>query len=367
MVSNLSQLITLNFLAAIIVLAGSAHGDEADYYSITELFTSRTLSHSRDKTWKPGKGIAMEVSGLDVLPDGRVAVAIRKGEVWLIGNTDARDLKELTLQQFASGLHEPLGVLHHKNSLYVAQRTELTRLRDIDGDDVADEYLRAAGGWHVSGNYHEYIFGPKLDGSSNLWLTTNLGIGKGSDNARPWRGWGLVLTPQGKLKPMCAGMRSPSGLGANAAGDMFFTDQQGNWIPTNTLHHLRRGVFYGHPEGIGPQSRPGSPLKLTAPVKPYKSYPEAVRAIPQLVPPAVWFPYMKMGRSATDILLDDTDGKFGPFAGQLFIGDFTHSKIHRVFLEKVDGQYQGACFPFRSDEEWSDVCGHDQSRLEQSR
>ncbi|MCA9069385.1 MAG: hypothetical protein KDA84_10700, partial [Planctomycetaceae bacterium] len=56
----------------------------------------------------------------------------------------------------------------------------------------------------------------------------------------------------------------------------------------------------------------------------------------------------KMGQSATDILLDESQGKFGPFAGQLFVGEFTQAGINRVFLEKVDGEYQGACFPFRS-------------------
>ena len=47
-------------------------------------------------------------------------------------------------------------------------------------------------------------------------------------------------------------------------------------------------------------------------------------------------------------MLDNTGGKFGPFAGQLFIGEFRLSEINRVFLEKVGGEYQGACFRFRS-------------------
>src|SRR5262249_41134514 len=40
--------------------------------------------------------------------------------------------------------------------------------------------------------------------------------------------------------------------------------------------------------------------------------------------------------------------KFGPFAGQCFVGDQTRSMVMRVALEKIDGHYQGACFPFRS-------------------
>ncbi len=73
---------------------------------------------------------------------------------------------------------------------------------------------------------------------------------------------------------------------------------------------------------------------------------EAAR-IPQLVPTAVILPYNKMGQSAAGILCDTTGGKFGPFEKQLFVGDQTHSTVMRVFLEKIDGLYQGACFPFR--------------------
>ena len=60
--------------------------------------------------------------------------------------------------------------------------------------------------------------------------------------------------------PVCAGMRSPSGLGANAAGDMFYTDQQGNWVATNSLHHLRPGVFFHHAEALASMNEPGSTI-----------------------------------------------------------------------------------------------------------
>jgi hypothetical protein len=75
-----------------------------------------------------------------------------------------------------------------------------------------------------------------------------------------WRGWGMKLTPEGEFLPICAGMRSPSGLGANREGDMFYTDQQGNWVATNTLHHMREGDFYHHPEALASMSQPGSPI-----------------------------------------------------------------------------------------------------------
>lgn len=37
----------------------------------------------------------------------------------------------------------------------------------------------------------------------------------------------------------------------------------------------------------------------------------------------------------------------GPFEDQLFVGDQGQSKIMRVALEKVKGEYQGVVFPFR--------------------
>jgi hypothetical protein len=54
-----------------------------------------------------------------------------------------------------------------------------------------------------------------------------------------------------------------------------------------------------------------------------------------------------MGKSASGIACDLTGGKFGPFREQLFVADQADSTVMRVFLEKIDGAYQGALFPFR--------------------
>ena len=70
--------------------------------------------------------------------------------------------------------------------------------------------------------------------------------------------------------------------------------------------------------------------------------------IPEYVPPAVLFPYAKMGQSASGIACDESNGMFGPFTGQMFVADQTHSTVMRVYLEQVNGVYQGACFPFRA-------------------
>ena len=336
--------------------------EEDDYYRLVSVAVAETSTSSRAKNWKPAPdGLALEVSGLTVLDNRRVAVAIRKGEVWILDGVYDEPPRNVTFRRFASALHEPLGLLKHGDAFYTAQRSELTKIRDTDGDGEADEYLTIAKGWGVTGGYHEYAYGPKLDRDGNLWLTLNIGMGlKGAELDRTikdpilgyrqgrWRGWGMKVRPDGELVPVCAGMRSPSGIGANAAGDMFYTDQQGNWVATNSLHHLRDGAFFHHVEALASMSEEGSPISGVKKVAGGLPYPEAMKQFPQLRPPAVWFPYKKAGQSATDIMLDESNGKFGPFAEQLFVGEFTQAAMNRVFLEKVDGEYQGACFPFRS-------------------
>ncbi len=332
----------LTAIAALIVLPALG-ADTA--YTITDLLTASTVSSSRSAEWKPGQGITLEVSGMDWLPDGRLAVAIRKGEVWLITNPHAPKSADVSFKLFASGLHEPLGLRVDGDSLLVVQRAELTRLRDTNGDGEADEYLTEAQGWNVSGAYHGYAYGPKRDGLGQDWMTLNVDMGEHAANEIGWRGWAVTRESGGHIQPMCAGFRSPCGLGANLAGDMFCVDQQGTWVPATPIFHLRKGIFALNPEGIDSQNQPGSPLKLAAPVPNKAPYPEALRTVPQMVPPAVWLPYNKIGRSGTDLALCAASGKFGPFDGQLFVAEFTDAKINRVFLEKVGGEYQGAVFP----------------------
>ena len=340
----MNKQLTLFLLCSTGAAAGSLAA--APQYQIADILTADAPSASRSKDWKPGAGIPLEVSGMDWMPDGRLAVATRKGEVWMLEGVLAPTPDKVRFKLFASGLHEPLGALSDGDGLLVAQRSEVTRLRDTNGDGVADEYRSAGGGWNVSGAYHGYAYGPKRDGRGDLWVTLNLDMGEHSDNTAPWRGWGGTLGTDGAFRPLVAGMRSPCGLGAGPGGDMFCVDQQGTWIPATPVYHLRKGAFFLNPEGIAPQSLPDSPVKLSKSVPAKVPYPEAVRTLPEMRPPAVWLPYNKMGRSGTDLVLCDAGGKFGPFDGQLLVAEFTDAKIGRVFLEKVGGEYQGAAFPF---------------------
>jgi len=318
-------------LLSLALLTTACLAEEADYYRIVTLDAPKDLK--------------LEVGGIAPLPDGRVAVAIRKGEVWFIDGP-LTDKPKFSL--FASGLHEPLGLAYRDGAFYLVQRSEVTKLRDTDNDGRADEYLTFAKGWGVTGNYHEYAYGPVFDREGNLWLTLNCSMGKKIDPQDQWRGWSIKVKPDGSWEPVSGGFRSPSGLGFNAAGDLFVSDQQGNWMATGPLWHVEKGVYHGHSASLEYCKLPGATFKIEGTIPDGITIPEAAKQVPHYRPPAIWFPYRKMGMSCTGILCDTTGGKFGPFRDQLFVGDFTMSLITRVYLEKVKGRYQGACFPFRS-------------------
>ena len=98
--------------------------------------------------------------------------------------------------RFAQGLHEALGLAYRDGALYTTQRSELTRLRDTDGDGKADRYETVAS-WPLSGNYHEYSFGPVFSPKGEMFVTLNLAwIGYGESFVK-WRGWMLKVGNDG--------------------------------------------------------------------------------------------------------------------------------------------------------------------------
>jgi glucose/arabinose dehydrogenase/azurin len=294
------------------------------------------------------EGVVLEVGGLDVLPDGQLAVSTRRGDIWLIKNPYMTGPAKPQFKRFAHGLHEALGVAYRDGAIYAAQRSELTRLRDLDGDGRADRY-ETVYTWPLEGNYHEYSFGPLFREDGTMIVTLNLAwVGYGASLSK-WRGWMLEITPDGEMTPYATGMRSPAGFGLNTDGEVFYGENQGDWIGSGYITHVERGDFVGNPAGLRWTGLPGSPLKLKPEDVPDSGLPmvEVAPNVPGLKPPAVWLPHSIMGISTSGILADTTKGAFGPFAGQLFVGDQGQSKVMRVFLEKVNGVYQGAAFPFR--------------------
>lgn len=294
------------------------------------------------------EGVVLEAGAIQRFAERRLAVSTRLGDIYFVDGAfePAPTSANVKFTRFASGLHEVLGLTTRGDGwFYATQRGELSRLKDTNGDDQADVFETVSDGWGINGDYHEYAFGSKFDPDGNIWVVLCLTGSFTSDSE--FRGWCLRISPDGKVVPTCSGLRSPGGVATNHLGDMFFTDNQGPWNGTCWLKHLKPGGFMGNPQGnrwyslatnLG--ARPQDPQSGSRIATEWKK-------IPEFVPPAAAFPYQKMGQSASGIQNDFTAGKFGPFTNQLFVGDQTWSTVMRVCLEKVDGVYQGASFPFR--------------------
>jgi len=108
-------------------------------------------------------------------------------------------------------------------------------------------------------------------------------------------------------------------------------------VPTSSLYHVRKNNFYGHPASLVWKKDWKNRDPFNAPIS------ELDKMRTQA---AVLFPQGIMANSPSQPLVDMTKGKFGPFSGQLFIGEMNRDRILRVMLEKVGGEYQGACIPF---------------------
>lgn len=290
------------------------------------------------------KDIVLEVGGLALTDDNKLGIATRRGEIWLVDNPTSTKPK---FNLYAQGMHEVLGLAYKDNSFFAAQRGELTQYIDENNDGEAD-YFKTIYSWPLSGNYHEYSYGPRIDKDGNMYVHMNCTYaGQGYSKAK-WRAWLLKISPKGEMTPIATGFRGPVGFTIAPNGDLFYSENQGDWIGSGWVTHIEKGDFVGHPAGLAWTDEPNSPLKLK---------PEAIQSdkhtmyeyakeIKELKTPAVWLPHTILGISTSDILYDTTGGNFGPFEGQQLVGDQGNSKIVRVFMEKVNGVYQGAAFGF---------------------
>jgi hypothetical protein len=228
--------------------------------------------------------------------------------------------------------------------LRVTQSCELTRVSDTNNDGVADRFETISDAWGYA-NYHEYAFGSKLDAEGNQYIALGLSA---SYYSNAWnRGFIMRVSPRGKTTAFASGLRSPGGIGHDEHGQLFYIESQGPWNCSCSLKAVTPGSFHGHPASfvwykqapeLGPvPETPKSGSRIITEKEHVK----------QLVPYAVIFPYIRMGRSITAFTVNRTGGKFGPFENQLFLGDYTQSIIMRATTEQVNGVWQGACYPFR--------------------
>jgi cytochrome c551/c552 len=355
-----SKIVLLKWVALFLLSSGALSQEspkEEDYFKIAKVSAP--------------EGVILEVGGLTVLLNGDLGISTRRGDIYIVENPTSR---RPYFRKFASGLHEVLGLVYKEGALYCAQRGELTKLVDRNKDGKADLY-QTVFSWPISGHYHEYSFGPKLAPDGSFFVSANVAFGDEQwwrgESRVPWRGWMMHIYEDGRMEPWATGLRSPCGLGI-IDDELFYDDNQGDWIGSGGIVHLKKGAFAGHPAGLRWAGMPNSPVKLSTEqlyavvgprenkndlgryIKPenvvnekFVTLFEAKQKLPQIQLPAVWLPHGVLGISNSEIV-KIPEGVFGPFSGQLLVGDQGQSKISRVFMEKVAGEYQGAAWEFRS-------------------
>ena len=263
------------------------------------------------------------VGGMDFLPNGDLATCTWAGEVWIVEGAQGPPAAA-RYRRFARGLAEPMGLAVRDGKIYVGTKQALYRLTDTDGNGEADLFECLNQSWGYTGSYNAFVYGPVFDKAGNFILAS---AGHSGRWDAPYMGWGIRISPDGtKLDAICSGFREPNGIGTFGPDrDVFVSENQGQWMAACKLNHVAPGKFYGHPSAWpAPQEEYGKHTRFD--------------------PPAVWFPY-KLARSVTGFA-EITDDRFGPFKGQLMVGDFQNAIVTRVQLEKVNGEYQGAVWPF---------------------
>ncbi len=280
----------------------------------------RAIAYPRPKT-SSGEDLIMPVAIAASPHDGRVFVSSMKlGELFSVSDpTD--DGREARFENYARGLfQEPYSILAEPDALYILHRRNLTRITDTDNDGIADRFDRVYGTPQSVANAYDYGYGLVRDPAGSFIFT----LAPHANQNLPGSGNALRLSPGGGEPEVVAyGFRNPIGWCSGPDGETFFTDNQGEWVATNKLCHLAPGRFFGYPNQKQREH-------INKP---------AGRA-------AIWVPY-DWAHSINGVTHDSTGGKFGPFAGQIFMAELMFGgAIIRANLEKVDGEYQGACFPF---------------------
>ncbi|XVU28514.1 family 16 glycoside hydrolase [Actinoplanes sp. CA-054009] len=298
--------------------AGDSPGDGLP---LTGVHPGYTLTNLRPTGFQP------QVSAMDWFPDGRLAIATWggsdtvAGEVYVLsGVTGTTSPSQVTYKKIASGLREPMGLKIVDGKIYVSQKHELTELDDTNGDGVIDQYRRVAT-WPFDGNFHEFAFGLLYqDGFFylNLSVSINLGGATTDPQGSPNRGTTLKINRStGAVQYIAGGLRTPNGINFGPEGDIFVLDNQGGWLPASKLVQIKQDRFFNH------YTNPDGPFDLQP-----------------VTQPVLWLPQNEIANSpSTPVMLNS-----GPYSGQMLFGDVTYGGLQRAYLEKVNGQYQGAVF-----------------------
>lgn len=275
-------------------------------------------------------------TGLGWRPDGKLVFSSLKGQVYEAIDTNGDGLED-RLRLLADGLPAPYGVHAEADYVDVSAKNALLRLHNQDKSGRRIEIL--ASGWGYSSDYHDWAVGLPQNERGEYFLGIPCQQDKRSLAAARFHGNVLRLTPRQPtrddprrftLTPISAGHRFPMGLALDRTGELFVTDNQGNYKPFNELNHVRPGAHFGFLNFLD-RGKPAPPRTPSAIAIPHP-WTRSVNGISFLDTPKEL--RARLGRDV-----------FGPLEGHLIGCEYDTRRLIRMTLQRVGDTFQGAAYP----------------------
>ncbi len=261
-----------------------------------------------DNPW----GSWMRLTGLDFFEDGtRAAVSTWNGDVWIVSGID-ESLENIRWRRFASGLFYPMGIAVVDGQIHVTERSQLTRLHDLNGNGEADFYENLNNDGIVHPKAHS--LGLVVDSEGYFYFLKN---GNRVPGEVPLHGALVRVSPDGAKREIYArGFRGVNSIGIDPDDRILTADQQGNWVPVERIDFVKRGGFHGYrPHG-------GDSLKVG-----------------EFETPVAWIPRSINNSSGSMTFAGDS--RWGPLAGSWILGSYGQGTLLAILTEEMDGQWQG--------------------------
>ncbi len=262
----------------------------------------------------------LRFTGLDFLPDGKMAVSTWDGDVWLVESV--LETKKLRWQRIATGLFQPLGLKVVNGKIHLTCRDQLVVLHDLNGDREIDYYECLNNDHQVTEHFHEFALGLQTDADDNFYYAKS---GRHALKAIvPHHGTLLRVSKDGtQTEILATGFRAANGVCLNPDGSFVVTDQEGFWNPKNrinwvTLDPSGKPNFYGNMFG-------------------YTDVTDSSDSA--MVPPLCWITN-EFDRSPAELLWVDSE-KWGALDGSLLNLSYGTGKVFVVPHEKVGANMQG--------------------------
>jgi hypothetical protein len=295
----------------------------------------------------------------DIMPSGfawtrrgDLVFGTLKGQAFLAFDSN-RDEEEDTLRLATDGLATPYGIHAGEGYLDVLAKDGIFRLMHFDEQDGAKIVQRVAGGWGCTDDYHDWAVGLVPDGKDKYLVALPCQQDGRSDPAAAYRGKILRVTPDRQsagskrtdfFQVVSSGHRFPMGLARNRDGELFVTDNQGNYNPFNELNHVRQGAHFGFINALEKEKGFKVPPLDEPAIDIPHPWTRSVNGICFLETPVERASSLVPGtKQAGTLALRKSI--FGPLEGHLVGCEYDTRRLIRMSLQKVGDTYQGAAYP----------------------